>query len=749
MVYTDKPAEAPPVLGRRARPVSHLRGCGGMIAPSTDQTAEHFELLFKGVPDGYLAVSWVDGKHFRTRCFAAATGLADAVAFANSKQDLHCYIRLCPIDRQLGTYKRGTAADSHYLTCLWMDIDTADGEHKTDKLLPTKAQARELLPKVLPHIPSLVIDSGGGLHVYYLLTEPLDLHAPDEGPAAIRMLARFKQACVTTFKTNAYHIDGGTFDLARVLRVAGTWNHKTAPPKPVTITDRPGHRYDHDDLLESLPALTSTPTDTKTPAATSTDTSPAVAAMQRITPHDGEQDGSNRLFAWTCRGVEHGLTDDAIVKAVREAAETYPLPVDYTDTQILDRAKDAHKKTRAKENLLSGEMPVVDLGGKVRLLPIEVARTPKRRTLRAEVEIDGVNTEMEVNASDTPGGVRGAWSSILEFAGFTGHNITPDDADVIKPNLAKLLTAKRLDAIGNQIASATPRESTAPTGPAMADVVRQFLIDDLGLAFAAGDPAAVWSEAQGRLLRRSDITNHVPSSMRSAIARCHDYPAPTPADPTKDIKQLAQVNRTAWCDILPTLPAEADAKALGPDSKAAELFRFNLMRLWTSPETWMKFEAQGGEGARVERMSLASRVRELRHKRSSPTWSRVLKGTSAYYRVEDDGQVWIGMRVDLLGQIRGHGITGVKTQGDLTKIMRRYGLADETGITDRYRDEATGKQDRLTVLSRELADLFINCIDPEDADGDESSVTSSGADAVTVVREGVSIDSKTGEVVDA
>ena len=48
--------------------------------------------------------------------------------------------------------------------------------------------------------------------------------------------------------------------------------------------------------------------------------------MRRIGPKEGEKDGSNRLLAWACRAVEHDLTDDAAIAAIREAERTHPFP---------------------------------------------------------------------------------------------------------------------------------------------------------------------------------------------------------------------------------------------------------------------------------------------------------------------------------------------------------------------------------------------------------------------------------------
>jgi hypothetical protein len=163
----------------------------------------------------------------------------------------------------------------------------------------------------------------------------------------------------------------------------------------------------------------------------------------------------------------------------------------------------------------------------------------------------------------------------------------------------------------------------------------------------------------------------------------------------------------------------------------------------------MKFDPGHGEVGRVERMSLASRVRELVHTvaRQAPRWDRVLKGVNAFYRIEkaaDGPVVWLAMRVDLChDEIKGCNIDSVATQEDLSVLMTRYGLSDPGTVPDRLRDE--GKQQRICVLSRALCDYLISCVDGQ---SEGEAVTQSQGGAVTGVADGEAVDMTTGEVLE-
>lgn len=75
-----------------------------------------------------------------------------------------------------------------------------------------------------------------------------------------------------------------------------------------------------------------------------------VAAMLRMKVID-RTDGSSRLFAAACRAVEHDLSDQDAITAIRSYAQQRPFPIEWTDQQILDRIRDAElKATRGTAN---------------------------------------------------------------------------------------------------------------------------------------------------------------------------------------------------------------------------------------------------------------------------------------------------------------------------------------------------------------------------------------------------------------
>ena len=120
------------------------------------------------------------------------------------------------------------------LKAFWLDIDCgedkAQPDPKTGRPDGYVDQATGLaalkgfcdtvgLPK-----PTLV-NSGGGIHVYWPLEE--EVTRADWEPVA----ARLQEVC----RTQNFYVDDKVFEVARVLRVPGTYNFKKDTPRPVEI----------------------------------------------------------------------------------------------------------------------------------------------------------------------------------------------------------------------------------------------------------------------------------------------------------------------------------------------------------------------------------------------------------------------------------------------------------------------------------------------------------------------------------
>jgi hypothetical protein len=139
------------------------------------------------------------------------------------------------------------AANALKVKALWIDADVGVPEPGKKPKYPdiqTALKAILLFAKTvgLPD-PSAVVYSGGGVHVYWISKDPLD-------PA---QWAPYAAGLKSLLLGNNVLCDAGlTTDIARILRVPGTFNHKYDPPKPVTLAPMPLKLYDFEPQLGFL-----------------------------------------------------------------------------------------------------------------------------------------------------------------------------------------------------------------------------------------------------------------------------------------------------------------------------------------------------------------------------------------------------------------------------------------------------------------------------------------------------------------
>lgn len=133
-----------------------------------------------------------------------------------------------------GTSGRGKAENACALVALWADVDLAGGVHNGQSKNPPDIATVRILLKDLP-TPSMVIHSGGGLHLYWCMQNPIEITNTESRKQAASLIEGWQQTIRTIFSVQGYTLDS-TADLARLLRVPGTFNYKnTSDPKPVRI----------------------------------------------------------------------------------------------------------------------------------------------------------------------------------------------------------------------------------------------------------------------------------------------------------------------------------------------------------------------------------------------------------------------------------------------------------------------------------------------------------------------------------
>jgi hypothetical protein len=107
----------------------------------------------------------------------------------------------------------------------WMDFDCGEGKSYPDQHAVIQAIYLFCKTTGLP-APTHLVNSGGGLHVYWVLDEPVPIAVWKEHALLLKALS----------ETLGLNADGArTADPASVLRVPGTFNYKQTEPRPVEL----------------------------------------------------------------------------------------------------------------------------------------------------------------------------------------------------------------------------------------------------------------------------------------------------------------------------------------------------------------------------------------------------------------------------------------------------------------------------------------------------------------------------------
>ena len=248
---------------------------------------------------------WYDSKNLKAIA-TAANNLAKTkdVYFGISIQD-----KATAVARKVDT--RGYADTSLACPGVWLDLDIQGAAHKSDKLPASLDDALRLIGE-FPLKPSVLVHSGHGIQAWWLYKELWVFDSPDEQKEAQDLVYRFQMTMKAKAEKHSWEIDS-TFDLARVLRLPGTFNRKQAP-EPVRVIQENDNRYnpyDFEEYLIDVAYLSSKEGDRVNPVG-------VLAGVPQ-----GQRD--TELFRYACRLRNKGMArEEADVLVCQAAANCKP-----------------------------------------------------------------------------------------------------------------------------------------------------------------------------------------------------------------------------------------------------------------------------------------------------------------------------------------------------------------------------------------------------------------------------------------
>ena len=148
-------------------------------------------------------------------------------------------------------HTRGKAANSSGIYGLWLDIDVQSVYRSRADLPSTGEEARKVLADG-PQ-PSLLIDSGYGLQAWWLFKKPWIFKDSNDRLSASRLAGAWNEWYRLKALNFGWGLDGVS-DLARVMRVPGTLNHKGNTPVPVKVIEQNKNVYDVAEISGLIPS---------------------------------------------------------------------------------------------------------------------------------------------------------------------------------------------------------------------------------------------------------------------------------------------------------------------------------------------------------------------------------------------------------------------------------------------------------------------------------------------------------------
>jgi len=196
--------------------------------------------------DQYILIWTLPDK--RSRWFINISDAAEYVASVSGAKDV--YVGLGLAGKDYGPMRRCVSGEVTGIAGIGSDFDLLSEAHGKKALPRTVQEALSILPPGME--PSFVVLTGNGLHCWWLLKEPYMFDTDADRSSAARLVTRWHTLLRLRAAAKGWAYDRLS-DLARVLRIPGTVNHKDPEhPKKVTLLSASDRRYNLSDFEEYL-----------------------------------------------------------------------------------------------------------------------------------------------------------------------------------------------------------------------------------------------------------------------------------------------------------------------------------------------------------------------------------------------------------------------------------------------------------------------------------------------------------------
>ena len=184
-------------------------------------TPEFLSEIYKGCDTGFITITSLPSRN--TKWFKVDDIKKVAKTAENIGKKTNVFFGVGLRNKVLKNGLRGSEKDISCIGALYADIDVKGDAHAEKSLPETTSEAASFLNS-LDIKPSIIVNSGNGIHGYWLLKEPFNIENTQDRSYIVSIFKGFGKYINLEAKKHGWRIDN-VYDLARTLRVPGTINH--------------------------------------------------------------------------------------------------------------------------------------------------------------------------------------------------------------------------------------------------------------------------------------------------------------------------------------------------------------------------------------------------------------------------------------------------------------------------------------------------------------------------------------------
>lgn len=210
-------------------------------------TQNFFREIYKDCSHGYITITTLPDR--KTRWFKCIEIEKIAKVAENLGKKTNVFFGVGLRNKALPNGQRGSEKDILGVTALYADIDIKGDAHAQTSLPSSVDEAIDFLHG-LKIKPSIIVNSGNGIHGYWLLDKPFIIETEEDRHIS-SIFKGFGRYVNSEAKKHGWKIDS-VYDLARILRVPGTINHKLGMDAKCEVIEHSDNRHNISDFMQFI-----------------------------------------------------------------------------------------------------------------------------------------------------------------------------------------------------------------------------------------------------------------------------------------------------------------------------------------------------------------------------------------------------------------------------------------------------------------------------------------------------------------